>query len=522
MIDPRLRQRALVAQPVHIQVRKDQTNQELLDAFANAVKGKIADKTLEGYMNSLRDVVRYFRDPDGSEIPVSRWTKQEVWNYLHFVENNYCASFKAIFFREQVAQCRQRVWVGTKDAATAAREHCAGCAQFVRPTMKHRFNALSKWYKYLTRVGIVPHNFVADIVEENGEDKRGRHERGEKRRNPSVEEMVRLVNGTAHPQKRAFYAASAKWWFRPNEMLMLDRYASFGLASPTGETPAGFERGFQARPELPSFAEGGDLVYLPETKGALDKRKGNRWMVIDAELRPLLEQHFAWWERTVKRDRDGKPLTTKLWITATGVPVRIHRLYPSFFIDDTLRLGLMTESERRNPKRVWTAHCQRHFGEKLLEMHNVPDSWCNHFRGDAFSDARGHYFVPSPEQVRQKYLELVPRIGFQPLPETTRLRKGTLSEKEAHLELLRHELSRTTLHQNSSFTAFCVRVRVGGEELVVPKRVLPSFVYALRAAHEPDAQIDVGPDAGENHKRGRVLRRVEHEALVLRAIGWLA
>ena len=44
----------------------------------------------------------------------------------------------------------------------------------------------------------------------------------------------------------------------------------------------------------------GDLVYLPrKPAGDPDKRQGNRWSVIDAELRPIVERYFVWWGRVV-------------------------------------------------------------------------------------------------------------------------------------------------------------------------------------------------------------------------------
>lgn len=217
--------------------------------------------------------------------------------------------------------------------------------------------------------------------------------------------------------RRFFYAASAKWWLRPNEMLMLDRYASLGI--PTRDRPAGFDNGFPANPGLKPYDKGRDLAYLPESKGALDKRKGNRWAVIDHELRPILDAALEWWDRTVECDENRRPVTTQLVLNMAGRALDQHRMYDAYFYQDCERLGLMQPGDRQRPLRRWTAHCQRHFGEKLLEMHNVPDNWCNHFRGDRLHDARGHYFQPTPEQVREKYHELVPRIGFDPAPRRT-------------------------------------------------------------------------------------------------------
>ena len=324
----------------------------------------------------------------------------------------------SVSFLPGQAVCRQGVWSGYKHGAEAAKQHCLECPLFKRPAIAHRVNALSKFGKFLARLGVIPYNFIADVVTDYWEDNPTRGPSEERRRNPTVEEQVQLVNGTVHPQRRFFYAASAKWWFRPNEMFLLDRYASFGMDSPIGlGPPAGFEDGFPKHPEIASFSDGGDLVYLPRKQGRPDKRRGNRWSVIDPELRPLAEQHFAWWDRTVKRDAEGRPKTTSLWITDRGTPLQQAQMYRSLFTKDCLRLGVMQPGDEDDSLRTWTAHCQRHFGEKLLQMHNVPSDWCIHFRGDASKDARGSYFKPRPEQIRQKYLELVPQLGFTPFPQ---------------------------------------------------------------------------------------------------------
>ena len=76
----------------------------------------------------------------------------------------------------------------------------------------------------------------------------------------------------------AFYACSAKWYFRPNEMLRLDRYASFGLPMPEAHRlPPGFEGAFQAHPEVASFDQGGD--------------KG---LVAFGDAPPYIEVHRVW------------------------------------------------------------------------------------------------------------------------------------------------------------------------------------------------------------------------------------
>lgn len=401
-LDPRARQRVQTVS-VRATFSKDATNADLLAQFERSSVGKIAAVTIQHYSASLKNAILYFRNPDGTEVPARRWTKEMVWDYIHFIESNYCRFFQTANFQgDPTAKCKQKVWIGLKPTQQAVQSDCSGCKLFEPSYLDHRLNALNRFFKFLTRLGVIESNFVRDIVSEHREDKPepGHHE---KRRNPSVEDMRLLVNGTAHPRNRAFYACSAKWWFRPNEMLLLDRYTS--------------------------FSDDASLVTIPDVKGPTDKRKGNRTSVIDAELKPILTAYFTWWEATVKRDKDGKPTTTALWLTDQGNPISNRNdacklradFYETFFYKDCERLGLMQPEDREDSLKRWTAHCQRHFGEKLLMMHNVPDTWAKHFRGDAVQDARKHYFVPTPAQVREKYLELVPMIGFKPVPEVPRV-----------------------------------------------------------------------------------------------------
>src|SRR5438067_2085428 len=135
-MDPRARQRQEVV-PVRTTVQKDVSNAELLESFQRATAGKMSAKTLESYCGSLRDALRYFTT-EGREVPLRSWTKENVWAYVHFVEANYCASFAPAPFRPEKAVCRQRVWIGTKPAEAAARENCASCPLFKRPTVVHR------------------------------------------------------------------------------------------------------------------------------------------------------------------------------------------------------------------------------------------------------------------------------------------------------------------------------------------------------------------------------------------------
>ena len=497
-VDPhaRRRQDSVV---VRAGLSKTLTNAELVAAFARAQQGKLHPKTIEGYVSFVADAMAYARGEASAELHVSKWTRETLWEYIHYVEGNYCRSFRAVNAPwASGASCRKRVWIGLQPVETALSETCATCPRFESsPTgIQERLKALNRFWKFLTRSGVASANFVRDVASEYAADLR-RDARRERRRNPSVEEMVELVNETLNPRNRAFYACSAKWWFRPNEMMMLDRYASF-----------------------PEFDRGGDLVVLPESKGALDKRKGNRVSVIDSELRPIIEQYFLWWERTVERTDDGSPAHTSMWLTMRGRPLEFDsNFYAALFYPDCLRLGLMTEDDKRDPLRRWTAHCQRHFGEKLLMMNNCPDTWSKHFRGDVVKDARGHYFVPTPEQIREKYLEWVPKLGLAPLPQmqAASVIYAPDRERAAHRAIFQKGIDRALAWKRPTEPFRCqaiVRVGARGEILeqvaLVPRRYVPSYLFAVRNAR-PAERFEARPDVdapkyGRNFHSSKIIR----------------
>jgi hypothetical protein len=421
VIDPQLRARRVTQPQAEPGVVPGQrSNVELLEGCVESLRGKLADKGIRKTTGYVLDAIRYFRVSD-QEIPVREWTKEGVWKYVSFVKDNYCAELRN--HAKGGVICLRDVWDGRLSGEAAARS-CASCKLF-RSIEDHypRLNALNRYFRYLARRGEVSVNFVQDILNEYADERPRAANMIEKKRNPTVQEEVALINGTGHPLRRYLYAVSAKGWMRPNELFLLDRYASYGLPVPAGcGALPGFEHAFRAHPEVPDIEHGGGLFYLANAKGTLDKRRGNRWFVEDGELRPLREACFEWWDRTVKRSASGAPVTTQLVISDRGLPIDPWSGLPSlnsWLRQDTERLGLTTREDREDPRRKWTMGCQRHFGERLRQLNSVPSDWSNHFRGDAFKDARGAYYRPTPLEVREMYLKLVPRLGIRPIPAPT-------------------------------------------------------------------------------------------------------
>lgn len=546
-LDPRLRARAGTV-PVRPSVVVQATNDELASSCFQSLEGKISDQTRESYASHVRNAIRYFVTPEGGEIHVSKWTKAEVWAYIHFVESSFCANFRQLSFQKPLrAGCDTGVWQGYKLAEEAAQENCATCPLFKRSRegARKRLHALDRWFGYLARFEVIPVNFVADIVSEWYDEAAPEAEGGERKRNPTVQEMARLVNGTVSPARRAFFASSAKWGCRPNEMLRLDRYASFGLPMPEGFEPTrgfilAFAQGFPANPQTVPFDQGGQAVYLPERFNAQgqklpEKRRGNRWLVVDGELCPILEQYLAWWDRTVQRDPvTGRPLTTALWLHDDGTPEECNvrgtigqGFNARWFYREAERLGLMAPpdpmtgegGDREDPLRRWSGHCQRHFLEQVCEMNDVPGDWCNHFRGDVFHDSRNHYYKPKPEQVVEKYLRWIPTFGFKALPEAPRVRGGASgrSETEAHRNTLKDMIHKLRGIKSGYAFMRMTRLHVGEEApWAVPQRVAGSVRFALRVAlPDREVRVEVGTMERESAKAEELARLIERALALL-------
>lgn len=507
-LDPRLRQRVQTV-PVRSTVKLGTTNAELLEAWKRSAK--VAPSTLKAYESAIGEALRFFTTPEGAERPVKGWTKADIWDWIHYTEANYCRHFLQIHIQPPVrAKCLVGMWEGVLPAGEAAQTHCAvGCPKFAsltRQTIRHKLHALTKWFRYLARGGAIAVNFMPDVLsewyEENPKTDNGSQE---KRRNPTDDEVRLMVNETVHPMRRALYACSFKWWARPNEVLSLDRYASLGLPMPPGRSlPPGFASGFPAHPEVRSFEQGGCLIYIPEKvdgsgEPRKEKRKGNRWLVVDAELRPILEQYLSWWERTVERDNNGVPVTTALWITELGTGIEadpLHGAPPHFnertWYKDAELLGVMQPGDREDPRRKMSGHCARHYGQRKCQDDKVHSDWNKHFRGDAFKDARGDYFKPEPLVVQREYFAQVRPIGFKALPNAPALR-AAMPPAALHKDVLLAEILRIASgHRKGKVPYWCARIVVEGgpEPIFVPMRLAPSVVFALRNGH-PAAKVRV-------------------------------
>jgi hypothetical protein len=152
----------------------------------------------------------------------------------------------------------------------------------------------------------------------------------------------------------------------------------------------------------------------------------------------------------------------------------------------------MQPGDRKDPRRAWTAHCQRHFFEKVAETAKVPGDWVKRFRGDSLGDARDGYYHARPEEVLTVYLETMPRLGFKPLSHSARLVGRVMRGEEAmHQEALAQEAARMAGRKRGAGNAELVTVQIDGMEapLVVPLRLAGACLYAARKVYGPGVSV---------------------------------
>lgn len=170
-VDPRARRRADVVTS-RVVLSRSLSNNEVLEAWRRSMVGKLSEHGIRQYSAAIRDCIAYVRDADGREIPLSAWTRDTVWEYVHYVEANYCRSLSVVNWGlARGVACRERQWAGVKSIEDATRENCTACPLFrVGDTaIGAKLNALNKFFRFLARTGVAETNFVRDIASEHRE-----------------------------------------------------------------------------------------------------------------------------------------------------------------------------------------------------------------------------------------------------------------------------------------------------------------------------------------------------------------
>jgi len=116
------------------------------------------------------------------------------------------------------------------------------------------------------------------------------------------------------------------------------------------------------------------------------KRKGNKRIILDAELLAWMRRYLAWRDDHVKRDAAGKPVTETLLITVFGNPWgtgAIHNFNTALH-KNCIRLKLMTGQERERRERV-NSHGFRGFATTWARRTKIELQDLSLLRGDLAS-----------------------------------------------------------------------------------------------------------------------------------------
>lgn len=129
-------------------------------------------------------------------------------------------------------------------------------------------------------------------------------------------------------------------------------------------------------------------------------KRSNRLAFIDDELHVVLVKYLAW--------RKQRATCDWLWITESGG--RIHRDYPGEVLAELgAALGMHTPGGPLCSKL--TPHCWRHFFTSHLRRAGMDRRYIKFLRGDCLtSEAWEIYDHIEPEDVRQEYLQCIPRL----------------------------------------------------------------------------------------------------------------
>jgi len=275
--------------------------------------------------------------------------------------------------------------VQKRDLAACGKGLCPAYQPLVFATVENHLKALVCLYDFLVGQEALPHNFVRDVKRAWIQEHRHLN-RSRSKRLLSHEDVRRLVEEASAPNRMILYALLAKTGARIKEVLLLrvDR-------------------------DHMNLQEG--WLKVPEFKG---KRRGNRYLVVDDELRHLLQDYFPWREARVQRDTNQQPSTHVLVLNYRGEPFNVDdetSLLKTVVTPDCVRLGLMRPKESVT-NRI-TPHRFRHYFSDALKKNGIDPYWWNVLRGDLPRGNEKTYVHPSLVEIRQQYRAFAPMLRLR-------------------------------------------------------------------------------------------------------------
>lgn len=338
------------------------TNDEAFAAWQQYTKARVSVFTFNNYSYDVRMFL------GALERPAWEYGQHDLWTYLDlYLQRCRHHQWGAPRFADEGgAYCRKRLDLNECGAKCPAFE-----ARTAITTQKH-LQAVITFYDFLVRHGLTPYNFVRDVKREYARENRARPVK--EKVVPSMDELRALLRATPGENRRALYFFLAKTGCRISEAIRI----------PLDLEHVDLENGWA---RIPS---GG-------------KRRGNPFVVIDAELKRELTQYLKW--------RRGRAKSDYLFVNYAG---RGFNPQDTWAINKVMRRDL----KRANitGSRVFSPHSLRHFFSDYVKREGVDPYWWNVLRGDVPSGNEATYVHPTLEDIQSQYVRFAPRIQSMTLP----------------------------------------------------------------------------------------------------------
>lgn len=197
---------------------------------------------------------------------------------------------------------------------------------------------------------------------------------------PKLEDVRKLIQGTGPIHRKMLYFVMAKTGIRIHESMKLR-----------------VDRDFM------NLEEG----WFKVSRGG--KRKGNPYLIIDSELRSMLDDYLEW------REANAKTALPNLLLNAKGYPLNYTmrtNVNRHLFQKDAIRLGLQAADAPAGKR--WHSHSMRHFFSDHLDREGCDKLWWHVLRGDIVKGTQGVYIdLRDLDRIRQQYLRYAPVLSVR-------------------------------------------------------------------------------------------------------------
>lgn len=330
--------------------------------------------TLDLYSYSIAKFLAYWGERRLAELD-----EPGVWKWVDVLQTECRHLQRSGLSHNEGFLCHKKVFARAEAPPAACGYQVCKLFQPLHPiAVAGHLKAVASFYSFLQRRGYVAVNPFKAVLQDYAKEYPDRKFMG-KRRQPTLQEVVRLINGTSNPRNKFLYALLAKTGLRISEALAL-----------TVE-----DVNLQAR----------TIRVHPHPK-----RGGKCVAFVDKELLEIYLRYGEWRELHVKRT-DGKPLTEALIISeSTGLALGEGRVNSYIFKNDIERLGLADWAAGKE-SRI-TPHCLRHFFVGVLLRSGCSEFYIKHLRGDRINDVIGVYHDPTDEELGEQYVRHMPLFGI--------------------------------------------------------------------------------------------------------------